>query len=243
MMAERPDAEEHIRRGTDALRDPPSQYGPTQEPVRAFDVVRLFESRLAAFTGAPYAVAVDRCRNGLFLCCKYLHVGEVTIPARTYSAVPAYIKHAGGQVRFTDVPWSGVYRLAPYPIWDAAGRCQRDMFALLNDELAWLGMERPYLFACLSFHHKKPLAIGSGGAVLTDDPKAAAWLRMARHDGRRDKVVHGDERPTMLGWGMYMRPDDAARGLMLLDVLPDAPPDHVEDYPDLSTWDIFSHAV
>jgi dTDP-4-amino-4,6-dideoxygalactose transaminase len=207
-----------------------------------FAVVEQFEAALSAYTGAPYAVAVDRCRNGLFLCCRYLNVGEVTVPARTYCAVPAYVIHAGGRVRFEDFAWEGAYRLAPYPIWDAARRLRRGMFTELLAEHAWMGMERPHLFACLSFHTKKPLPIGSGGMILTDDADAAAWFRSARHDGRQDGVAHGAEQAAMIGWGMHMRPDDAARGLMLLGTIGDGVAETHEDYPDLREWAVFQSA-
>ena len=45
---------------------------------------------------------------------------------------------------------------------------------------------------------------------------------------------------TQLGWHMYMTPEQAARGLYLLDVLPDDyPPDLTEDYPDLRLQPVF----
>ena len=81
------------------------------------------------------------------LCCEYLNVKEVTIPARTYLSVPQSIIHAGGRVKFKDYRWKGIYQLEPYPIWDAAKRFTSNMYI-------------PDTYMCLSFHIKKHLKIG-----------------------------------------------------------------------------------
>ena len=55
------------------------------------DIISTFESKVAEFAGAKYAVAVDCCTNGIFLCLKYLQsIGEInsdtiiTVQRRTY---------------------------------------------------------------------------------------------------------------------------------------------------------------
>lgn len=205
----------------------------------AYGVVECFERAVADFAGAPHAVAVDCCTNAIFLSCKLLAVKRVTLPARTYISVPAAVIHAGGTVEFRDYDWHGVYQLAPYPIWDSAKRFRRGMYTQLWQELQCDPYGEPPLM-CLSFHTKKHLPIGRGGMILTDDADAAAWLRRARYDGRDGKPYHL-ERVTMLGWHAYMTPEQAARGLALLDVLPsDCPPDLEEGYPDLRQMPVFS---
>ena len=73
-----------------------------------WDVVDLFEKKLAEYAGSKYAVAVDNCTNALFLCLKYLNAsGEITLPKRTYVSVPCTAIHAGCQIRFEDIGWSG----------------------------------------------------------------------------------------------------------------------------------------
>lgn len=191
----------------------------------AFVVVERFEAAVAAYAGAPYAVAVDCCTHALFLCCLLRQVGEVRIPARTYISVPAAIVHAGGSVVFEDRDWSGTYELAPWGIIDGAKRFRRGMYHG--------GLH------CLSFHAKKHLPIGRGGMVLTNDKAAAAWLRRARYDGR-EGLPYALENITTLGWHMYMTPEQAARGLQLLELLPENLPDHAEDYPDLRQYPVFA---
>ena len=219
-MSERPDSQEWLRRG-------PPLAG------NAFTIVEEFERRVADFTGAPHAVAVDCCTSALFLCCVRLDVRTtpVRVPCRTYVSVPMAVLHAGGWVEFEDREWSGIYDLSPYPIWDAAKRFRRHLFAEI-----WTSGPR---YVCLSFHVKKHLPIGRGGMILTDDVEAASWFRRARYDGRRG-VPYRHEVITQLGWHMYMTPEQAARGLYLLDVLPDDyPPDLTEDYPDLRLQPVF----
>src|SRR5215213_4848606 len=121
-----------------------------------FKIVQMFEEELSNYTGAPFAVAVDSCTSALFLCCRYLAVKEVFIPKKTYLSVPQAIIHAGGKVCYKDLDWSGIYKLDPYPVYDSALRLTSNMF-IENS------------FMCLSFHYKKRLPIGKGGAILLDN--------------------------------------------------------------------------
>ena len=70
-----------------------------------YKVTEEFESALADYTGAPYAITVDNQSNALFLCLMYLKVQGQTIriPARTYPSVPCEIIHAGARVEFVPV--------------------------------------------------------------------------------------------------------------------------------------------
>lgn len=193
--------------------------------MNPFKVVQMFEESIAEYTGSPYAVAVDSCTNALFLCCKYLEVSEVVIPARTYLSVPQSILHAGGKVRFKDIEWKGIYQLEPYPIYDAAKRFTRLMYLSGT-------------FMCLSFHIKKHLKIGKGGMILTDDIDAVKWFKKARYEGRSE-VFYLEDDITSLGWNMYLTPEQAARGLWLLQNMPEHNEDLTEGYKDLREFTLF----
>ena len=84
--------------------------------MNPYEVVREFEKELSEYTGAPYVVCVDSSTNALFLCCYRKEVDIVTIPKHTYLSVPMSIIHSGGEVRFEDLEWKGIYQLKPYPI-------------------------------------------------------------------------------------------------------------------------------
>jgi dTDP-4-amino-4,6-dideoxygalactose transaminase len=91
----------------------------------------------------------------------------------------------------------------------------------------------------LSFQIKKRLPIGRGGAILTDDDDAAAWLKLARYDGRDlNSPYDSPEHVKQLGWHMYMTPEDAARGIILFDQLGDDFSDvaNHNSYPDITSW-------
>jgi len=62
-----------------------------------YKAVETFESQVADYCGAKYAVSVDNMTNGLFLCLKYLKINneEITIPARTFMSIPCAIIHSG----------------------------------------------------------------------------------------------------------------------------------------------------
>jgi dTDP-4-amino-4,6-dideoxygalactose transaminase len=71
---------------------------------------------------------------------------------------------------------------------------------------------------CLSFQQKKALPIGKGGAILVPNKKAYEGLKRMAWDGRdASKSVKEDLPNIILGWHMNMTPDDAAKGLLLLN--------------------------
>lgn len=195
-----------------------------------YEIVRMFEEEVAEYTGAPFAVAVDSCTNALFLCLKYIGVEEtdIWIPSHTYLSVPMSIIHAGGNPKFDGRVWSGVYQLKPLWVFDAAKRFTSDMYVRGT-------------FMCLSFHIKKMMPIGKGGMILCDSKKAVEWFKKARYEGRSEKN-YKDDNIQMLGWNMYMTPEQAARGLALMQNYPEYVEDLGENdgYKDLTENDIFS---
>ena len=198
-----------------------------------YKIVQMFEEEVALYTNAPYAISVDSCTNALFLCCKYLEVGEVTIPSKTYLSVPMSIIHAGGEVVFDKTSktnhWIGTYQLKPYPIYDAAKRFTSNMYI-------------PGTFMCLSFHIKKNLGLGKGGMILTDSKEAYEWFKKARYEGRGE-VYYKEDNISSLGWNMYMTPQEAAHGLCLMQNYPmnKTDLDELNGYRDLTEFDIFKN--
>ena len=198
-----------------------------------YQIVRMFEEEIAEYTGAKYVVTVDSCTNALFLVCKYLKVKEVTIPSQTYLSVPMSVMHAGGDIIFDKTPkvnhWKGIYQLKPYPIYDAAKRFTSNMY-----------IKGSYM--CLSFHIKKLLNIGKGGAILTDNKEAYEWFKRARYEGRSEKFYKEDNIET-LGWNMYMTPQQASHGLALMQNYPLHVPDLGEHngYRDLTEFTVFKN--
>lgn len=196
--------------------------------MNPYIVVDEFEKTIASWAGSKYAVAVESGTAAIFLSCLYKGVGETTIPKYTYPSVPCSIINAGGTVKFEDIKWEGVYQLKPYEIFDGALRFKKDMYEG--------GLH------CLSFHMKKHLPIGRGGMILTDSKEAYLWLKRARFDGRREVPLE-DDTFDMLGWNMYMTPEQAVRGLQLFSTIDqkgfkDLKRDD-QGYPDLSKYKIY----
>lgn len=97
-----------------------------------------------------------------------------------------------------------------------------------------------YTGARVSFHWSKILGIQQGGAILHNNSDADRWLRRARFDGRSEGIAPKDDTFPMLGWHCYMSPEIAAEGLVRLSHMPKHNPDLPnDDYPDLSTFEIF----
>jgi len=198
------------------------------------DVVRFFEEKLAAFAGSKYCILTDCCSHGLFLCLKYFNKSGqskqiIKIPKHTYASVPMQIEHAGYKYEFGDIKWKGIYRLDPLPIYDAAVRFTKGMYI-------------PDSLVVTSFQIKKRLPIGKGGAIFTDDEEIYKWLKLSSYDGRDLNTPYDDEEHmSVFGYHMYMTPEDAARGILLMDKLPEVNEDSAtwENYPDLSLYKAF----
>lgn len=198
----------------------------------AREVVTIFEKKISEYAGSKYAVAVDNCTDAIFLCLKYLNAsGEIIVPKRTWLSAPQSVLHAGCSVKFKDIKWSGLYQLKPYPVYDAAVRFTKGMYI-------------PDSYFCLSFQIKKRIPIGKGGMILTNDKNAAEWIRCASFEGRHVEVPYDNDKIDFLGWNMYMTPEDAARGILIFDQLPE----HNEDvcdykhYCDISKNRVFQNA-
>jgi len=200
----------------------------------SYVIVNEFEKTIAEYAGSKYAVAVSSCCNAIFLCLKYLQSKNfffdcnsyygTSIPKHTYPGVACSIINAGLSVQFDNRKWDGIYELNKTGIYDSALRFKKGMY-IKNS------------FYCLSFHAKKHIPIGRGGMILTDNKEAYEWFKKARFDGRGEMPLK-DDPLEIVGWNVYMTPEQAARGLTLFSFIKDKDlPDlnvAEQNYPDLS---------
>jgi dTDP-4-amino-4,6-dideoxygalactose transaminase len=193
------------------------------------DIIGIFEKKLAQYSGSKYAVLTDCCSNALYLALKYRNFkGKIDIPENTYLSIPMQILHAGCEVNFVPVKWQGLYKLDPVGIIDGAGRFRKNMYE---------GGDNLHL---LSFQIKKRVPIGRGGAILTNSEHAYNWLKLASYDGRDLNLPYQDpSHIKAIGWHFYMTPEDAARGIIIMDQLSEDLEDITswENYPNLKSYD------
>lgn len=189
-----------------------------------WEVIDIFEKKVAKFAGSRFAVAVDSCTHALFLSLMLIKSSpKIEIPKHTYFSVPQLIHQAGFEPVFKNIEWQGGYWLGNTSIWDGAVRWGKNMFK--GD------------FHCLSFQIKKNIPIGKGGMILTNDHLDYEELKYMRYDGRDMDTDRMDKNHIKrLGYHMYMTPEDAARGILLMDETPGDLPDTYtwKDYPDLT---------
>lgn len=191
------------------------------------DFITLFEKRLSEFTGAPYVVLTDCCTNALFLCCGLLNVEHVTLPKHTYVSIPHMLLNSGIGIEWIDEKWTGFYQFGEYPIYDFAVGLMENIYV-------------PGKYMCLSFQQKKAINIGRGGAILLDNEDHYKLLKQVAYDGRSDPSVNikCDSNLSTFGFHMYMPPEDAVKGVLILNQLTDARIEEKlgswEDYPDLT---------
>jgi dTDP-4-amino-4,6-dideoxygalactose transaminase len=190
--------------------------------LKKYKVVEEFEHMLCSYTNAPYAVSVDCCTNALFLCFLRSREKEIILPKNTYVGVSMVAKHANKKVSYDDIDWFGLYKIEPTNIYDSARRFTSNMYMTGTN-------------MCLSFHYKKHLKIGRGGAILTDNTDDYEWFKRARNCGKDISKPLSDQFFTILGTNALLHPDLALKGKRLLSKLPLHNPDlPYEYYGDLS---------
>ena len=191
----------------------------------SFNKILKFETALAEFTGAPYAIMTDCCTHALELCFRYDQVEFCAFTPYTYLGIPMLMHKL--KIKFVyevknNEQWVGEYQFRKTRIWDSARKLQRNMYRLGQIQ-------------CLSFGYGKPLHIGRGGAIQLDDELAYETMLQQRYDGR-DLTVSPWETQKTFRVGYHYRPtiEEAEQGLALLEGIKELNPDPQEVlYPDL----------
>jgi dTDP-4-amino-4,6-dideoxygalactose transaminase len=167
-----------------------------------------FELGLANACGTGHAVAVSSGTAALYLAVLALDIGpgdEVLVPAYTFPATANVVALAGAKPVLVDVD-PETMNLDPGGL-EAGPKTKAiiavDLFGrpapveqlpegltVLEDAAGALGASRQGrqcgslgALACLSFHPRKIVTTGEGGAVTTDDAELAIAIRRMRHHG------------------------------------------------------------
>lgn len=169
-----------------------------------FDNIKKFEKLIAEFTGAPYAISTDCCTHAIELCMILDNVTSCSFPAFTYISVPQTMQKLKINYELLDKEWSGEYQFLNTRIWDSARRLEPNMY-------------RKGQLQCLSFGYTKPVDIGRGGAILTDDYDVYKKLSMMRYDGRDLDISPWIEQETFTqGYHYKLNPEECVRGISAL---------------------------
>lgn len=170
-------------------------------------VTAEFETKVAKYVGAKYAVAVCNCTVALTLCLNALfqkepahgfHHLDVRIPAFTHPATARAVINAGHTPVLQDVSlqsyniketfnhavsvpvsWGG-YPLNPDTV---KGTVVEDAACSLGAEYHGVKTGNGEHLACFSFHPRKLITTGEGGMVTTNDGEMAETLRRMKHFG------------------------------------------------------------
>jgi len=169
--------------------------------------VAELEAELARACGVEHAIAVSSGTAALHLAVLALGIGpgdEVLVPAYTFPATANVVALAGARPVLVDVD-PETFNLDPGGL--KVGRRTKAIVAVhlfgrparleelpevtvLEDAAGALGAERRGrpcgglgAAGCLSFHPRKIVTTGEGGAVTTDDAELAERVRSLRHHG------------------------------------------------------------
>ena len=183
------------------------------------DKIFEFEKALAKYAGAPYAIMTDCCTHAIEMCMRYDRVRGLKMTPFTYLSIPMTMHKLGISYDYTDKSWIGEYQFIGTRIWDSARLLKQDMY-------------RPGQLQCLSFGHGKPLEIGRGGAVLTDDLEVYNTLKHQCYDGRNLSISPWEDQKTFkVGYHYKPTIEEAVIGLEKLSLVDQTPKYY--QYPDL----------
>ncbi len=171
------------------------------------DKVAEFETELARACGTEHAVAVSSGTAALHLAVLALGIGpgdEVIVPAYTFPATANVVALAGARPVLVDVDpetfdidpakvsvGPRTKAILPVHLFGRPARLEElPDLPLIEDAAGALGAEHRGRrcgglgrAGCLSFHPRKIVTTGEGGAVTTDDPDLAERVRSLRHHG------------------------------------------------------------
>jgi len=180
--------------------------------------VAEFEELLAAAAGTEHAVAVSSGTAALHVAVLALGMGpgdEVLVPAYTFPATANVVALAGATPVLVDVdpvtmnvdPADAARRVTPRTkailavhLFGRPARLEElPELPVLEDAAGALGASHRGkacgslgLLACFSFHPRKIVTTGEGGAVTTDDASLAERVRSLRHHGWSPSGAYDD---------------------------------------------------
>jgi dTDP-4-amino-4,6-dideoxygalactose transaminase len=182
-------------------------------------LVPEFEAELARACGTAHAVAVSSGTAALHLAVLALELDpgdEVLVPAYTFPATANVVALAGLRPVLVDVDPETMNidpgrievgprtrAILPVHLFGRPARLDQlpEELAVVEDAAGALGAQRRGrpcgslgLAGCLSFHPRKLVSTGEGGAVVTDDERVASTARRLRHHGWRPEEP--DEMPA-----------------------------------------------
>lgn len=191
-----------------------------KELIELYKYFTILEERIASYCGSKYCVLVDSCTSALFLCFLYYKPKKIILPSNTYIGVATAAHFNNIEVEFNDINWSGIYKIDPLPLYDSARRFTSNMY--IKDSLM-----------CLSFHYKKILKIGKGGAIILDDKNIYNFLIKARNCGKDINKPLPEQEFNIPGLNFLMHPELALKGVELMNVISsnndDLPDEHYGD--------------
>jgi perosamine synthetase len=174
------------------------------------------EDELARACEVEHAIAVSSGTAAIHLAVLALGVGpgdEVIVPAYTFPATANVVALAGGTPVLVDVDpetfnldpaqvevTARTKALMPVHLFGRPARLdQLPDVAVIEDAAGALGARRRGracgglgVAGCLSFHPRKIVTTGEGGAVATNDPELAERVRSLRHHGWSPSNAYDD---------------------------------------------------
>ena len=162
-------------------------------------IVDKFESAIANYVGAKYAVTFNSATSAIFLALLGKNT-TVKIPSIIPPVVVNAIHTSGNKYEFVDdIDWVGdsytLHKFEDYKIVDSAQKLEKDQFKReCNSEDLMV----------FSFYPTKPVGTCDGGMIVSDDIGKIQYLRELSLNGMSYSKHNWDREIKFFGYKMYM---------------------------------------
>jgi len=167
-----------------------------------------FEKEFAQYVGSKHCILLTSCTAALFLSLEWLKknndIKKVLVPSLTFAATVTEVVNAGLLPVFGDVDkktmclkvtegatmdeYKDIDAVIPVHLCGVRAKTNYGNVKVIEDSAHLIeegqcrGVNDEHL-TCFSFYATKNMTMGEGGAICTNDDKAADWFKQARHHG------------------------------------------------------------
>jgi len=162
-------------------------------------VVEEFESAIASYVGAKYAVSFSSATNAIFLSLLDKNT-IINVPSMIPPVVVNAILTSANKHRFVDdVNWIGnsyiLHKFSNYKIVDSAQKLEKNQFINECDDDDLM---------VFSFYPTKPIGSCDGGMIVSNDKNKIQYLKELAFNGMSYAENNWDRKIKFPGYKMYM---------------------------------------
>ena len=178
---------------------------------------KTFEDLWASMCGKKHGISLNSCTTSIETALKGLNIPkykDIVVPVNTYGATAMACQNAGFDIQLVDIEedlmldidkinWQNLGGVifvtiggnSPVRLWKLSELCKEHDIPLILDNAHAHGTVDATEYGdafCYSFYATKPLGIGEGGMIVTDNEDLNEFARLYRRCGKDLKGMEWD---------------------------------------------------